>query len=146
VLVATAVVTIGLLAIVTGFQYATSGVAGGGGETAAVFLAEHRIERLRAQAMIDFSSPALAAATQIDYCVAGHVGSGLPTCQDAPIAGVSYTRSTTITDVMEGVGCPSTPLSCKQVEVRVSYRPVTGTGTLDQTRAVDVVTVLGPRA
>jgi hypothetical protein len=146
VLVATAVVTIGLLAIVTGFQYATSGVASGGGETAAVFLAEQRIEQLRAQAMIDFSEPALAAATQIEYCVAGHVASGRPTCQDAPIAGVSYTRRTTITDVMEGIGCPTAPLSCKQVEVRISYRPVTGAGTLDQTRAVDVITVLGPRA
>jgi len=78
VLVATALVTVGLLAVITGFQYATSGVATGGGETAAVFLAEQRIEQLRAEAMRDFSAPDLAAGTMTDYCVAGHVGGGAP--------------------------------------------------------------------
>jgi len=55
-------------------------------------------------------------------------------------------RSTTISDVTSSTGCPATPLSCKQVHVRVTYRPVTSAGTLDQSRAIDVVTVLGPRA
>jgi len=35
---------------------------------------------------------------------------------------------------------------CKQVEVRVGYRPVTRTGELNQAREIDVITVLGPRA
>ena len=144
-LVATAVVTVGLLALMTGFQYATSGVASSGGETAAVFLAEQRIEQLRAQAMVDFSAPLLAAATTIEYCVAGHASGTPSTCQDAPVDGPSYTRSTTITNVSDGTGCPAAPLACKQVEVLVSYRPVTSAGTLDQRRAVEVVTMLGPR-
>ena len=144
-LVATAVITVGLLALVTGFQYATSGVAVGGGETAAVFLAEQRIEYLRAQAMTDFSAPVLAATTMTEYCTAGDARGGTSACRDTPLAGPSYTRSTTISDVSAGTGCPAMPLVCKQVEVRVTYRPVTSTGTLDQRRAVDVVTVLGPR-
>jgi len=146
VLIATALVTVGLLALITGFQLATSGVATSGGETAAVFLAEHRIEQLRAQAMLDFSAPILAAGAMREYCVAGHVVGGTSTCQDTPAAGSLYTRTTTITDLSGDRGCPVTPLSCKQVEVRVSYRPVTSTGTLDQSRAVDLVTVLGRRA
>ena len=145
-LIATALVTVGLLALFTGFQYATSGVATSGGETAAVFLAEQRIEQLRAQAMLDFSAPALAAGTMQDYCVAGHAAGGTSVCQNSPPAGVSYMRTTAISDVTTGTGCPLTPLSCKQIEVRVSYRSVTSTGTLDQSRVVDVVTVVGPRA
>jgi len=146
VLVATAVLTIGLLAIVTGFQYATSGVATGGGETAAVFLAEQRIEQLRAQAVVDFSASALDAGTTTEYCRPGTLSGGTPNCQGAPAAGVSYTRSTVITHVTTGAGCPSAPLSCKEIQVRVSYHPVTSAGGLDQPRAVDVFTVLGPRA
>jgi Tfp pilus assembly protein PilV len=146
VLVATALVTVGLLALITGFQYATSGVATGGGETAAVFLAEQRIEQLRAEAMRDFSAPGLAAGTMTDYCVAGHVGGGASVCQPTGLAGSPYTRSTTITNLTAVTGCPTTPVSCKQIEVRVSYRPVTSAGTLDQSRTVELVTVLGPRA
>ena len=144
-LVATAVITVGLLALITGFEYATSGVAVGGGETAAVFLAEQRIEQLRAQAMVDFSAPTLAATTMTEYCIAGDARGGASTCQDTPLAGPSYTRSTTITDVSGSTGCPASPLVCKLLEVRVSYRPVTSAGTLEQRRAVDIVTVLGPR-
>ena len=142
---ATAVLTIGLVAIATGLPYATSGVAAGGGETAAVFLAEQRIEELRAQAMVDFAAPALGASTTTEYCLPGSITGG-SNCQGAPAAGLWYTRSTTISDVTNGTGCPATPPSCKQIQVRVTYRPVTGAGTLDQSRAIDVVTVLGPRA
>ena len=138
--------TTGLLALVTGFQYATSGVAASGGETAAVFLAEQRIEQLRAQAVLEFSAPALAAGTMTDYCVAGHGAGGTSACQQTPPSGLSYTRTTTISDFTAGTGCPAAPLSCKLIEVRVSYRSVTSTGALDQSRAVDLVTVVGPRA
>ena len=144
-LIATALVMVGLLALITGFQFATSSVATSGGETAAVFLAEQRIEQLRAHAMLDFSSPILAAGATSEYCVAGHLVGGTSICQDTP-AGSLYTRTTTITDLAGDRGCPVMLLSCKQVEVRVTYRPVTSAGTLDQSRAVDLVTVLGRRA
>src|SRR5207247_1039005 len=71
VLVATALLTIGLVAIATGFQYAASGIATGGGETAAVFLAEQRIEQLRARAMTDFSAAALGPGTTTEHCLSG---------------------------------------------------------------------------
>jgi prepilin-type N-terminal cleavage/methylation domain-containing protein len=140
VMIAVAVLTIGLLAIGVGFQQATSGVATGRGETTAVFLAEQRIEQLKAQALINFSAAALAAGTTTDYCAGGTA------CQGSPVSGPSYTRTTTITDMATGVaGCPATPLSCKEVQVRVTYRPVTSSGDLSMQRTVDVFTLLGPR-
>jgi hypothetical protein len=146
VLVATAVLSIGLVAVATGFQHAGSAVATGAGETAAVFLAEQRIEQLRAMAVADFAASSLNAGTTMEHCVAGRVGGTQPNCQATPTAGASYSRSTTITDVIAGAGCPAVPLSCKQVDVRVNYRPITSTGQLDQLRTVQLVTVLGPRA
>jgi len=146
VLVATALLTIGLVAIATGFQYAASGIATGGGETAAVFLAEQRIEQLRARAMTDFSAAALGPGTTTEHCLSGPSAAGASNCQSEPVAGPSYMRTTTITDISIGTGCPPTPPSCKEVQVRVSYRPLTGSGELSQPRTVDVVTVLGPRA
>jgi len=80
-----------------------------------------------------------------EYCVAGHAAGGGSPCRDTAPTGLVYTRTTTIMDLTSDTGCPAMPVSCKQIEVRVSYRPVTSTGTLDQSRAVDVVTVLGPR-
>jgi hypothetical protein len=145
VLVATALLTVGLVGIVTGLQYAASGVATGGGETAAVFLAEQRIEQLRAHAMTDFSAAALDAGTTTEYCLSGTVSGGSSNCDGMPVAGPSYRRTTTITDLGDGTGCPATSVWCKEVEVRVSYRPVTGAGDLSQPRAVDIFTVLGPR-
>jgi hypothetical protein len=145
VLVATALLTVGLVGIVTGLQYAASGVATGGGETAAVFLAEQRIEQLRAHAMTDFSAAALDAGTTTEYCLSGTVSGRSSNCDGMPVAGPSYRRTTTITDLGDGTGCPATSVWCKEVEVRVSYRPVTGAGDLSQPRAVDIFTVLGPR-
>jgi prepilin-type N-terminal cleavage/methylation domain-containing protein len=142
VLVAVAILTIGLIAIAAGFQQATSGVATGRGETTAVFLAEQRIEQLKARAVTNFSAAALAAGTTTDYCA------GAAACQATPISGPSYTRATTITDIANAAvaGCPVTPLSCKEVLVRVTYRPVTSSGDLSMQRTVEVFTTLGPRS
>ncbi|PYN06150.1 MAG: hypothetical protein DME02_17050 [Candidatus Rokuibacteriota bacterium] len=146
VLVATAVLAVGLVAIATGFQYATSGVAVGGGESTAVFLAEQRVEQLRADAMSDFSAPSLGPGTTTEYCAPAIIAGRTSTCQDTAGAGASYVRRTTISDVTGSMGCPARPVWCKQVEVRVGYRPVTSTGELNQAREIDVITVLGPRA
>ena len=139
-LVATAVLAVGLVAIATGFQYATSGVAVGGGESTAVFLAEQRVEQLRADAMSDFSAPSLGPGTTTEYCAPAIIAGRTSTCQDTAGAGASYVRRTTISDVTGSMGCPARPVWCKQIEVRVGYRPVTSTGELNQARAIDVIT------
>ena len=63
VLVATFVLSIGLLAVATGFQYATSGVETGRGETQATFLAEQRLEQLKNLALTNWGSATLAEGT-----------------------------------------------------------------------------------
>src|SRR5439155_1083659 len=115
VLVATAVLAVGLVAIATGFQYATSGVAVGGGESTAVFLAEQRVEQLRADAMSDFSAPSLGPGTTTEYCAPAIIAGRTSTCQDTAGAGASYVRRTTISDVTGSMGCPARPVWCKQV-------------------------------
>ena len=145
-LVATAVLTVGLVAIATGFQYATSGVAVGGGESTAVFLAEQRLEQLRADAVSDFSAPSLGAGTTTEYCTPAIIAGRASNCQATAGGGPSYVRQTTISELTGSMGCPARPVWCKQVEVRVRYRPVTSTGELNQAREIDVITVLGPRA
>ena len=61
VLVATFVLAIGLVGIATGFQYATSGVELGRGETTAAFLAEQRLEWLKSRALTNWTSATLEA-------------------------------------------------------------------------------------
>ena len=141
-MVAIAVLAIGHVAIGAGFQQATSGVAVGRGETTAVFLAEQRLEQLKAQALTNFTAVLLNAGTTTEYCA------GAAACQSTAIANVpSYVRVTTITDVANAAitGCPVTPLSCKEVLVRVTYRPVTSSADLSQQRIVDVFATLSPR-
>jgi type II secretory pathway pseudopilin PulG len=129
VLVATLVLAIGLAGIATGFQYATSGVETGKGETTAAFLAEQRLEWLKAVALTNWTSPTLKAGTTTE---------SYGSIADAAL----YRRVTTITD-SPGGSCGAT---CKLVQVTVFYRPVTGQGQLDQERRLDVITMLVTRS
>jgi prepilin-type N-terminal cleavage/methylation domain-containing protein len=128
VLVATFVLAIGLAAVATGFQYATSGVETGKGESTATFLTEQRLEQLKALALTDWTNVALNAGTTTEAY--------------GTIANASaYRRVTTITNSPGGT-CTA---NCKLVKVSVFYKPVTGRGQLDQERRVDVITMLASR-
>ncbi|HYS17172.1 MAG TPA: prepilin-type N-terminal cleavage/methylation domain-containing protein [Candidatus Binatia bacterium] len=129
VLVAVLVLSVGLVGIATGFQYATSGVETGKGETTAAFLAEQRLERLKALALTNWTSATLSAGTTTE---------GYGSIADAAL----YRRLTTITDSPGGT-CTA---NCKLVQVTVFYRPVTGRGQLDQERRLDVITMLVTRS
>jgi len=129
VLVATLILAIGLVGITTGLQYATSGVEVGKGETTAAFLAEQRLEWLKALALTNWGSATLKAGTTME---------GYGSIADASI----YRRVTTITD-SPGGACAA---HCKLVQVTVFYRPVTGRGQLDQERRLDVITMLVTRS
>jgi len=129
VLVATFIIAIGLSAVATGFQYATSGVETGKGETTAVFLTEQRLEQLKALALTDWTNAALNAGTTTE---------NYGTIANAP----AYQRVTTITNSPGGT-CTA---NCKRVQVSVFYKPVTGRGQLDQERRVDVITMLVSRS
>ena len=152
VLVAVFVIVVGLIAVATGFQYATSGVATGRGETIATFLAEQRVEQLKTVAMTNYTGPwtgtSLAAGTTTEYCQSSNIGATSSNCQATAFTGTAtYTRTTTITDNPGGTGCTGTaPMLCKRIRVSVSYRPVTSKGDVSQTRTVDVYAVVTPRS
>jgi Tfp pilus assembly protein PilV len=129
VLVATLVLAIGLVGIATGLQYATSGVEIGKGETTAAFLAEQRLEWLKALALANWASSTLKPGTTME---------GYGSIADASF----YRRVTTITDSPGGT-CAA---NCKLVQVTVFYRPVTERGQLDQERRLDVSTMLVTRS
>jgi prepilin-type N-terminal cleavage/methylation domain-containing protein len=128
VLVATFVLAVGLTAVITGLQYARSGLETARGETTAAFLAEQRLEHLKAVALANWPAADLRAGTTVeDYgSIAG-----------APV----YRRVTTIAD-SPGGACAE---RCKLAWVTVFYRPVTASGQLDQERRLDVVTMLVSR-
>jgi prepilin-type N-terminal cleavage/methylation domain-containing protein len=156
VLVATLIILVGLVAVATGFQLATAGVATGRGETVAVFLAEQRIEQLKAVAMTNFDgpwpvgSPSLASGVTTEFCQATNIGATTTNCQGAAIVGApAYQRITTIADSGNPTTCANAPAAppvlCKRVQVRVTYQPVTSQGDVSQQRMVDVFTMLVPR-
>ena len=153
VLVAVVIIMVGLVAVASGFQYATSGVATGRGETIATFLAEQRVEQLKTVAMTNYDppypGPSLAAGTTTEFCQTSTIGATASNCQAAAITGTtSYTRVTTITDITTDAGrCTGvTPLLCKRIRVTVTYRPVTSRGDVSQARTVDLYAVVTPRS
>ena len=135
VLVATCVLSIGLMAVATGFQYATSGVETGKGETTATFLAERKVEQLKATALVDWTNVTLSAGTTTEYCPSTGAA-----CTGTATAGF-YRRVTGVTD-NPGATCTA---NCKLVRVSVFYKPVTGQGQLDQERRVELLTMLASR-
>jgi prepilin-type N-terminal cleavage/methylation domain-containing protein len=155
VLVATLIILVGLVAVATGFQFATAGVATGRGETVAIFLAEQRVEQLKGVALTNFAGPwpagpSLAPGATTEFCQATNIGATTTNCQAGAITGVaSYQRDTTITDSGNGTTCGTAPAAppvlCKRIQVRVTYRPVTSRGDVSQQRMVDVFTMLVPR-
>lgn len=144
VVIATFIISIGLVAVAIGFQFATSGIAVGRGETIAAFLAEQRLEQLKATAITNYAG--LVAATTTENCLPSNIGATGVNCQAGAITGAqSYTRVTTITDNPGGTGCTGGTMVCKRIQVSVTYRPVTTRGDLSQTRRVDVYTLVAPR-
>ncbi|OGK95842.1 MAG: hypothetical protein A3D33_03650 [Candidatus Rokubacteria bacterium RIFCSPHIGHO2_02_FULL_73_26] len=127
VLVATLVLSIALVAVATGFQLGASGIEVGKGETAAAFLAEQRLEELKALALADWTNAALAAGTTPE---------GYGAITGAP----TFRRTVSITD------SPGGTTSAKLLQVSVFYRPVTGRGMLDQEREVTAVALVAARS
>ena len=128
ILVATAIIAVGLVGLAVGLQHGLSGIEIGRGETLAIFLLEDRIEQLRSLALVDWTNLALQPGTTTEYC---RPSSG--DCSATPTP-TSFRRTTTVTAGTE-TACTA---QCKIVSVAVFYRPITVMGQLDQERRVDV--------
>ena len=133
ILAATAIVAIGFVACATAFQQALAGIESGRRETAATFLAESKVEELKAVALVNWGSAALTPAARTEYCVPAADG-----CTPTPTTG-SYRVVTTVMDVQSGT------CTCKVVRVGVFYQVVSGRGFLDREGLVELVTLFASR-
>ena len=128
IMVACAVISVGLIAVSTGFGFGVDGVEGGRQQSTAVFLAEQRIEQAKELAarkpnLVDLNTTNLPA-TEAYGTIAG--------------APSTYRRTTTITVNPGGT-------TGARVDVSVFYKPVTGRGVLATERVVSLSIFLANR-
>jgi len=128
ILVACAVISVGLIAVATGFGIGVDGVEAGRQQSTALFLAEQRIEQAKELAA---RQPNLGDLTTTNLPATEAYGS---------IAGApsTYRRTTTITLNPGGT-------TGARVDVSVFYRPVTGRGVLTTERVVSLSIFLANR-
>ena len=127
IMVALAIISVGLIAVSAGFGYGVDGVEAGRQQSTAVFLAEQRIEQAKELAM---RQTGLVQLTSTNLPATEAYGS---------ISGASnYRRTTTITTNPGGV-------TGARVDVNVFYRPVTGRGVLTTERSVSLSIFLANR-
>jgi prepilin-type N-terminal cleavage/methylation domain-containing protein len=128
VLVAVTIITVGLTAIATGMQVATSGINTGQQETTAAFLAEQKIEDIKAFALSTAAAQGFANVTAANF----------PAEAYGTIAGGynGYRRTTTVNN-------PSATM--KVVIVKVFYVPVGVSRSANAERELALTTVLRNR-
>jgi prepilin-type N-terminal cleavage/methylation domain-containing protein len=129
VLIAIAVIAVGLTAIAMGFGIATTGAETGRQQTVALLLAEQRIEQLRSRILADFSDAVVSPGTTREGYASIPNGAG-------------YRRQTAIGDLdPDGDGVTD----MKRVTVDVFYRPITERGTLQTEHQVTLVNIVSRR-
>jgi prepilin-type N-terminal cleavage/methylation domain-containing protein len=128
IMVACAIISVGLVAVSTGFGFGVDGVEAGRQQSTAVFLAEQRIEQAKELAA---RKPNLADlnTTNLPATEAYGAITGAPS---------TYRRDTTITLNPGGT-------AGARVDVSVAYKPVTGRGVLSTERVVSLSIFLANR-
>jgi prepilin-type N-terminal cleavage/methylation domain-containing protein len=129
VMVACAIISVGLVAVSAGFGFGVDGVEAGRQQSTAVFLAEQRIELAKELAAHPGTALADVNTTNLPATEAYGAISGAPS---------TYRRTTTITNNPGGT-------AGKRVDVSVFYKPVTGRGVLATERTVSLSIFLATR-
>ena len=129
ILIAAAVIGLGLVGVAAGFLHAVGGLEAGRQQTTAAFLAEQRIEQLKAGALNNFLNVTTAAYPSEAYGSISNNGNPMP----------SYRRTVSIVEAPGGLA------DTKLVEVTVFYRPVVGFGVLAAEREVRLSALLTDR-
>jgi prepilin-type N-terminal cleavage/methylation domain-containing protein len=125
-LIAVAMIGLGLTAVVAGLSYGLAGIESGAQQSAATFLAEQRIEQARA---IAAAKPDLSTLT----------AAALPAEAYNSIAGYpKYRRTVAITNFVGPAGGLPAGTSGARVDVNVFYLPVTSFGVLTTERSVQL--------
>jgi prepilin-type N-terminal cleavage/methylation domain-containing protein len=129
IMVACAIVSVGLIAVSTGFGFGVDGVEAGRQQSTAVFLAEQRIELAKELAAHPGTNLADVNATNLPASEGYGSISGAPS---------TYRRTTTLTTNPGGT-------TGIRVDVSVFYKPVTGRGVLATERSVALSIFLANR-
>ena len=141
ILMAVAILMLGLVAVMQWFPLGTAGVESGRRQSTGVFLAEQKIEQIKAWSLGSAANQGFAQVIAGGGCF----GAGGPCNNDAlnTIPGYpEYSRTVTITACL-AAPCP-VPLTTttRLVRVQVQYRRVTDRGTLTGGQQVDIATLL----
>jgi prepilin-type N-terminal cleavage/methylation domain-containing protein len=123
IMIASAIIGLGLVAVSAGFGIGVEGVEAGRQQSTAVFLAEQRIEQVKELAI-----------KQADLGAVNHTNLPATEAYASMTAAPKYRRTTRICP--GDAGCPVLGAPGVLVSVNVFYRPVTGWGVLTSERSV----------
>ena len=130
-LAAIVIIGIGLVAVGAGFDTAIQGVETGRQQTTATFLAEQRMEQIKAAALGNTLTACMGFANITGVCFPAQAYS---TITSAP----GYRSTVTVTDFVVGGG-----VARKRVDVEVFYRPIVAWGVLNTAeRSVRISTLI----
>jgi prepilin-type N-terminal cleavage/methylation domain-containing protein len=133
ILVACAIISVGLVAVATGFGVGVDGVEAGRQQSAAVFLAEQRVEQVKEMAV-----------KQANLGAVNHTNLAATEAYTSIPGAARYRRTTRICP--GDAGCPALGgAPGVLVTVTVFYQPVTGRGVLTTERQVSLDVYLTPR-
>ena len=130
ILIAAAVLMVALVGLASGIPIASYGIQEGSQLTTATFLANQRLEQVKAAAWT--SAPAVDTLGVSPSATAAPQTGGVTMFPDeSPVAApyTQYTRQVRITDCGVGLGCGGLVLpGLRQATITVSYTPLTGVG------------------
>lgn len=133
IIVAVAILMLGLVAVMQWFPLGTAGVESGRRQSTGVFLAEQKVEQIKAWSMGTAANQGFAQVSAGGGCF----GAGGPCNNDAfnTIPGYpEYSRTVTIAN--------GPTLTTRLVRVQITYRRVTDRGTLTGGTQVDIATLI----
>lgn len=131
ILIAVAVLMVALVGLASGIPIASYGIQEGSQLTTATFLANQRLEQVKAAAWTSTPGPdTLGVSASATAAPVGTLGITFP--DETPVTApyTQYTRQVRITDCGVGLGCGGGLVlpGLRQVTITVSYTPLTGVG------------------
>jgi prepilin-type N-terminal cleavage/methylation domain-containing protein len=155
VLIATAIIGVGLLALMAVVPAASYGIQEGNQLSTATFLAQQRLEQVRSAAWstspatdcVGLSASAAAAPTPSGATCNGSTAATFADEAAGSVAGFpAYARTVRIESCGAGAGCAGVvDAAMRLVRVNVSYRPMTGTGVASADKTVTLEWLLAQR-
>ena len=147
ILIAVVIIMIALLGLASGIPIASYGIQEGSQLTTATFLANQRLEQVKATVWT--STPAVDTLGISASATAAPQSGGVTMFPDeSPVAApyTQYARQVRITDCGVGLGCGGVvDAGLRQVTITVSYTPLTGVGVGTSAKSAIVTMLVAQR-